>query len=249
MKLAIEYNGMRWHSEQNITDKNYHLSKLNECNSCGVRLIQIFEWEYLHKHEIVLSKIRHMLNADNGLCKIYARKCSIKEIDSKVSCDFLDRNHIQGHCNATIHLGCFDCNGVLSGVMSFILRDKLNMRWELLRFATDINKVSCGVGGKLFSYFIKNYNFEKITSFADRRWTVDINNNLYIKLGFKVESIIRPDYRYTKTPDDYIHKFNFRKRVLSKKYGLPLTMTETEMAKELGYYRIWNCGLLKYTYQ
>lgn len=36
------------------------------------------------------------------------------------------------------------------------------------------------------------------------------------------------------------------KTVLNKKYNFPLTMTELEMAKALGYDRIWDCGLLKY---
>ena len=33
---------------------------------------------------------------------------------------------------------------------------------------------------------------------------------------------------------------------MSKKYGFPLTMTETEMAKKLGLDRIWDCDLVKY---
>lgn len=39
------------------------------------------------------------------------------------------------------------------------------------------------------------------------------------------------------------------KKMLSKKYGFPLTMTETEMARELGYDRIWDCGLIKYVWE
>jgi hypothetical protein len=38
------------------------------------------------------------------------------------------------------------------------------------------------------------------------------------------------------------------KKLLSKKYGLDIRMTESEMAKELGYDRIWDCGLVKYVY-
>jgi hypothetical protein len=38
----------------------------------------------------------------------------------------------------------------------------------------------------------------------------------------------------------------FNKQTLSKKYGFPIEMTETEMIKELGYDRIWDCGLIKY---
>ena len=70
-----------------------------------------------------------------------------------------------------------------------------------------------------------------MVSFADRRWTLDKDNNLYIKNNFELEKVIKPDYRYTKTQNEYIHKFNFRKQILHRKYGLPLTMTESEMTK------------------
>ena len=48
-KVAIEYNGLRWHSEQFKPDKNYHLNKLLKCQEKGIKLIQIFEDEYLKK--------------------------------------------------------------------------------------------------------------------------------------------------------------------------------------------------------
>jgi hypothetical protein len=39
------------------------------------------------------------------------------------------------------------------------------------------------------------------------------------------------------------------KSILNKKYGFPMTMTELEMTKELGYDRIWDCGLFKYVWR
>lgn len=44
------------------------------------------------------------------------------------------------------------------------------------------------------------------------------------------------------------HKFSFRNKILSKKYKLPTSMTEKEMCGVLGFYRIWDCGLIKYVY-
>ena len=124
--------------------------------------------------------------------------------------------------------------------------------WELTRFATKIDYVCQGLGGKLFKYFVKNYEPIEIKSFADRRWTLDESNNLYVKLGFKLSKILPPDYKYynnSLNKYERIHKFSLRKQRLNKKYGLSLAMTETEMAKELGYDRIWDCGLLKYVWK
>ena len=44
-KLAIEYNGLRWHSNKFKNNKNYHLNKLNLCIEKGYKLIQIFQEE------------------------------------------------------------------------------------------------------------------------------------------------------------------------------------------------------------
>lgn len=89
--------------------------------------------------------------------------------------------------------------------------------WELNRFASNINYICQGVGGKLFSYFIKNYSPEIVKSFADRRWTTNKKENLYTKLGFTLECTLKPDYRYV-IDGDYkrVHKFNFRKEILHK---------------------------------
>ena len=245
-KLAIEYNGVYYHSETyGRKDKYYHLDKTLECEKNGIRLIHIFEDEYVYNKEIVLSKLRHILNINDSVDKIYGRKCKINEIDNKLCKEFLEKNHIQGFSPSTVYIGSFHKDKLI-GVMSF---KKTKNEWELTRFATDINSICCGVGGKIFKYFVKKYNPYKIKSFSDRRWSIDSPSNLYRKLGFILEKYTLPDYRYIK-PNivKRYHKFGFRKKTLYNKYGLPLSMTESEMVKELGYDRIWDCGLIKYVW-
>ena len=250
-KIAIEYNGLLWHSEKYGKDRHYHLNKTLECEKQGIKLIQIFEDEWLKHKDIVLSKIEHLLQL-NKKDKIYARKCLVKVIDNKIAKDFLTKNHIQGYSAATIHLGCFTKTNELIGIMSFINNNKNNNIWTLNRFATDITKHCIGVGGKLFTYFIRNYNPEYIISFADRRWTLDKDNNLYTKLSFKLDKVLKSDYDYIVDGKTRFHKFNFRKQTLLKKYpdsGLTEDMTEYEMTQKLGFYRIWDCGLFKYVWE
>lgn len=244
IKLAFEFNGLYWHSEK---FKNYHLMKTEMCENKGVRLIQIFEDEYMNHKEIVLSKIKHIIGKDYDLEKIYGRKCSIQEINFTDASIFLDKNHIQGRCKSTVYIGAFN-NNELCGVMLFTKNGQ--DKWELVRFATDIHKRSIGVGGKLFKYFTEKYSPNEIKSFADRRWTLNSENNLYNKLGFKYDSTLRPDYRYFMNGFCVrFHKFGFRKKILSKKYNLPLTMTETQMADKIGAKKIWDCGLFKYVWK
>lgn len=246
-KIGIEYNGLFWHSEL-YKPKYYHLEKLKLCNEQGIKLIQIFEDEYVNKKEIVLNKLKHILGVTNGSTKIMARKCKIIEITKNESKIFLDENHIQGFSSSTVYLGAY-YNNKLIGVMSFKRETSISNKWVLTRYATKLDTICVGLGGKLFTYFIKTYKPSEVKSFADRRWS-NIDNNLYTKIGFKLDKILNPDYRYIK-PNVYerFHKFNFRKQILHKKYGLPLNMTETEMTKEIKVYRIYDCGLLKYVWK
>lgn len=247
IKYAIEYNGLRWHSEKFGKDKWYHLNKLNACKKRGIKLIQIFEDEYVNHRDIVYAKLKHILKLNANQPKIAGRKCTIVEITNKEAKQFLEQYHIQGYTRSSIHIGAY-YNGILVGVMSFKQEFKDSNKWELTRYASDYNYTCQGVGGKLFNYFVRNYKPTEVKSFADRRWTTDEENNIYIKLGFEFNSYTNPDYHYFKESDGLIrqHKFGFRKNRLNKEYGLPLTMTENEMTESLGYSKIYDCGLIKY---
>ena len=249
-QIAIEYNGLRWHSEEFGRDKWYHLNKTLECNNKGIKLLQIFEDEFIEHKNIVLNKISHILGVQQNLPKIMGRKCNIEVISKDIAEQFLNDYHIQGYARSTVYLGAI-YEDKLIAVMTFRQENKNSSKWELTRFASDYHYICQGVGGKLFQWFTTQYKPSEVKSFADRRWTLDVNNNLYIKLGFKLIKELKPDYEYvlTSNPKKRIHKFNFRKQILHKKYGFPLDMTETEMVKELGYNKIWNCGLLKYIWK
>lgn len=250
-KLGIEYNGNKWHSEWfGGKTRDFHLNKTLMANERGYNLIHIFEDEYFYKKEIVLSKIKHLIGCDTNLEKIAGRKTIVREISSSEESVFLNEFHIQGspQSNSTVSLGCF-YNGKLISVMLFKILNKNTKDYDLTRFSTDFNYVCQGVASKMLSYFIKNYQPDSIISFADRRWTLNKESNLYTKLGFELVDELKPDYRYyNEKIDRYqrFHKFGFRKQKLNKKYGFPLTMTEKEMVQELGYDRIWDCGLFKY---
>lgn len=252
LKLGIEFDGLKWHTESfGKKDRNYHLNKTKLCNEKGYGLIHIFEDEYVNNKELVLNKLKHILGKDGNLMKVGGRKVNVKEIYMNDAKNFLDKFHIQGFYRSTVYLGSF-YHDKLVAVMCFKNGNVSNESWELTRFATNSNYIYQGVGGKMFSYFVKKYEPNMVISFADRRWTPWSNNNLYTKLGFTLENITKPDYRYyNENVDRYkrIHKMSMSKSLLSKKYGFPMTMTELEMTKELGYDRIWDCGLFKYVWR
>ena len=242
--FAISFDEIKPNQKDSLNNKRRYYKKQN------IKLINIFEDEYVYKHDIVISKLIHCLSINkDAFKKIPGRKCDINLITKNDAKDFLEKYHIQGFSPSSVYIGCFYENSLIA-VMTF--KKEKNNSWELNRFASDYNYICQGIGGKLLKYFIKAYNPKIIKSFADKRWTVNKDDNLYTKLGFSLEKSLAPNYKYHGVNEsNYIrhHKFNFRKNILHKKYNLPLTMTETQMANSLGYYKIWDCGLYKYIWE
>ena len=112
--------------------------------------------------------------------------------------------------------------------------------YELIRFATCGNIP--GIGSKLFHSFKKKYNPEEIISYCDLRWG---NGNFYKKLGFDIQHITEPNYWYTKDFQKREHRFKYRKSELIKN-GSDENLTESEIMKNLGYSKIWDCGNSKW---
>lgn len=241
--IAIEYDGLYWHSELH-KDKNYHLNKTESCEKQGIKLIHIFEDEWLHKQDIVKSRLKNILGLTET--KIFARKCVIKEVPSKDSKLFLDNNHIQGNVNAKIKLGLYYDNELVS-IMTFGgLRKTMGNNtkegvYELMRFCNKLDTTIIGSASRLLSYFIKTYKPIQIVSYADRRWS---DGGLYETLGFEFKHNSEPNYFYIlRQKREY--RFNFRKSELIKQ-GFDSTKSEHQIMLERGIYRIYDCGNKRY---
>jgi hypothetical protein len=244
--IAIEYCGLYWHSEK-YKGKKYHLNKLKESEDNGIRLIQIFEDEWENNKYMIKQKIKYLLNLNSNE-KIYARKCEIKHISVREKNDFLDRNHIQGKDNSSIRLGLFYDDSLVSVITFGKLRKSLGStskegQYELIRFASDIDKLIVGGFSKLLKHFIREYNPEYIKTFADLRWSI---GTLYEKNGFNKTHISDPGYWYVYKNDNKLkryHRFQFRKGILHEKFdNFDPNLTEYENMRNNNYYRIWDCG-------
>lgn len=239
--IAIEYNGLRWHSDA-FKENNYHLNKTNNCIENGYRLIHIFEDEWIYKKDIVKSRLRNILDVSTNT--IYARKCEIKEVDSKIASKFLTENHIQGKCPSAIKIGLFYDNKLVS-LMTFgynrFSKANIKNNYELLRFCNKSNTRVVGGASKLLKYFIKTYKPNEIISYADKRWS---DGNLYEILGFQKYNESKPNYFYV-VNGKREYRFNYRKSVLIKQ-GYDPNKTEKQIMEERGIPRIYDCGCLCY---
>jgi predicted transcriptional regulator len=249
--IAIEYNGLYWHSELQGKNKKYHLNKTNLALRNNIKLIHIFSDEWTDKKEIVKSRLRNLFN--KNINKIYGRNCDIINLTTEKARFFFNENHTQGYINSKHKIGLLYNGEIVSAMLFGNLRSALGNKnrnkneFELLRFANIKDTNVLGAGSKLLKHFIKEFSPKKIISYADKRWTPDPNNNFYINNGFKLTHTTQPNYWYTNKYKQRLHRFNFTKGKLVKE-GFDKLKTEWEIMQELGYDRIWDCGSIKYEF-
>lgn len=190
-KLAIEYNGSYYHSEIKKS-KDYHKNKFLLCEQKGIRLISIFENEWLLYREQVENIIKDsIINPD----KIYARDTVLKLVNKEDSEEFLNKYHIQGynnHCNISYGLFSKDTNALLS-LMSFGNErfSKKEGYYEIIRYVSKPHLQVIGGASKLLKHFEKDYHPVHLLTYSDNNY---FTGNVYEKLGFSFICYTDPDY-------------------------------------------------------
>ena len=228
-KFGIEHNGLVYHSygnsnwsalnNYNKLDKQRHLNKTKLMEAKDYQLFHIREDQLRDplKKDIWKSILLNKCNISN---KIHARKLQvvnlglIKEHQLFVK-KFLDENHLQGSCNASIQLGLQDPKtGVIYSIMTFgVSRFNKNIEWELLRFCNLKFHNVRGAASKLLKAFERWQNPKSLISYANRDWS---QGNVYNKLGFEYQYSSEPNYIYITESQEIIKRQKVQKHKLKE---------------------------------
>lgn len=242
-KIAIEVCGVYWHSDLFLSS-GYHLDKVARCEKAGYRLITIFEDEIVLQWSIVRARILYFLGI--GVRGVGARSTTIMPLGKAEADLFLGKHHIQGASrNSSIRLGAKSSDGELIAVMTFKKSWRVNGAIELDRFSTDGRNHS-GIASRLFRWFVTKHNPMWVISYADRRWS---QGALYEQLGFTKTVISQPSYSYVRNTLIRHDKSKFRKTKIAHLVENGSEKTESEIMKELGYYRVYDCGTIRYDWK
>lgn len=251
-KLAIEVDGSYWHS-QKLKDPKYHQNKTLECLNAGVRLIHIFEYEWIQDE--TREKIKQLLrNAlDSNIQTIYARKCYIKEIDTDIEKEFLNSYHLQGYASSSIKYGLYSQqDDELISIMTFgASRFNNQYQYELIRYCNKPEIRVIGGAEKLFKRFIKDHNPEQIMSYCSLS---KFSGGVYSRLGFDRADKFITEPNYVWVP----YNFSNDKTVLTryqtqikklKDQGLEVYgHTEDEIMQNRGYFKIYDSGNMRFVW-
>jgi len=252
--LAVEYCGMYWHShgstEAAKRDKLKHAEKHRLCAEKGVRLITLYETEWLERPATVKRMLRNAVGATRG--KLMARKCAVGKPTAQEARAFYESYHPQGGAGSGEHYGLY-YRGKLVACMRFTFggNDRgagaKGRQWTLSRYATRLPVA--GAASRLFKAFVGEHAPPTVKSFSDNRW---FSGGMYEQLGFALEAEVAPDYQVWSPKIGLRPKPHYQRRLLPKRLEEhsiadvfdPDTdpRTEADMTYLMGARRIYDCG-------
>lgn len=230
--LAVEYNGLYWHSHVNKSPQ-YHSNKTRLAGESGVSLVHVFEDEWRDKRPIVESIIRAKL----GLCtdKLGARKCRVVPLSSGDRKAFFDSNHLDGDVRAEAAWGLMSGDELVYGLS---LRRPFHRKYEgcleVARCCPARNRSIAGGLSRLVGEVRRHarvVGVDRVMTYVDTR--LGGSGRGYELSGFERSGETVPRWWWT----DMGSRFNRFKYKADPSTG----RSESEVAEEAGVVKIWGC--------
>lgn len=240
LNLGIEYCGLFWHSDRNNYSPSNHQEKFIDARDKGIKLITLFEDEWLFKQDIVMSRLKSLTGQNK---RIFARKCTVDTVDSKVAAHCLAHWHIQGAKSSAQNISLLH-DGEVVAVLTYGKPRYGSEDLEIIRYATKPGITVVGGFSKVLHHLTKMMKAKTIVSYSDNRWG---DGNVYKQAGMACLGVTQPSYYYFLPAErKRYHRSTFMKHKIVNQMGGDASMTEVENMRAFGYNRIFDCGTTKW---
>lgn len=249
-KVAIEYNGIYWHScaPNRCIEPEKHRIKTDICLSKNIKLFQLFSDEWHQKKDICKKYIKNLLGycIPLPLMKNNATFMRIVEINNNVALHFHNQNNIQGSIKAKYHYGFYILDR-LYAVMSF-KKVKKTDDYEIVRISWDLSYKFNEIFLNIVKQFVKDHKTRKILFYHDRRFPmINFINGMQGMLLYKIQ----PKFWYCNNTERYDRNIKIEKIIKYAKNnisGNTLNLTNSEIMEKAGIKKIFDCGIDVYAF-
>ena len=247
IQVGIEFNDGYWH-EDKVYPKEYREDKTRIAGSQGVRLIHIYEHEWINNREKIKGYLRKKLG---GVGTIDIAKCSIAEVGMNEARAFEDKYNLKGSRAASINIGIYH-REKLVGMMAFgRSRYDKEHQYEIIRLTYGEFNITGGTEA-MYNHFIDNFDVKNIVAYVDKS---KFTGESYERIGMVKQEDTPPNYKYVKRTTkngrqivEVMTRETCQKhKLIEKGYG-NLGSTEYEIMQALGYKRIYDAGNHKFTW-
>lgn len=234
-KIAIEFNGVFWHSEANPRwRRGRHHLKSRIAESHGFSLIHIWETEWVQNRPLVESYLSARLGVFSE--RIPARRCEVCSVNPVVARVFLTENHLRGSATGT-HLGLYLGDRLVA--LATLSKHPRDSSVPILSRFCSLRGVQVVGGLGRLSRHLANLAGSDLLSWQDVRLGT---TNAYTSSGWAIEERTPPDYLYWDSKKNVLVSKQSRKK---QNVNTPEGMTEHQHALADGLFRIYDCGKIR----
>ena len=213
-------------------------------------MIHIFEYEWVNERkQKVISEL--LFNKLGYGTIIYARDCKIEKYvgNNRELQEFIQENHLQGKANHEVAYVLRYNSNIVGAITFGKPRYNRDFECELIRLVFKRGYRILGGARRLFSHFVSEYKTNSILSYCD---ISKFNGGVYSQLGFEtsIDNITKPNYIWINLDDNDIKsRYSVQKhKLLAAGLGV-YGDTESEIMRNLGYVRIYDCGNLRFEWR
>lgn len=265
--IALEFNGMYWHSVEAGKNRSYHHDKMVAAKQAGYRVLFIWEDDWDNRQDAVKRMVAAKLGCTSRLSDpifgmpadctrvLDARRLDVRPVSLDEAKLFLNKNHIQGFVGSSRRLGLWD-GDVLVAVVCATAPNRRGAygakagEWEITRYAT------CGVVRGGFSRLLAHLerDLEKDGELLTRWVSFSANDisdgGMYARCGFYVDRSVPPEYMYAGRKTGMIRESKRRWQRSRFKRDPRLawddSWTEFEAARNNGLLRVYDSGKIRW---
>lgn len=236
--IAVEFNGIYWHTELRGKDSSYHNNKWKACKDKSIQLLQIWEDDWRLKPELVKQTLVSKFASDS--CRVAS---VVVELSEQQASSFLDENHLLGAAVGDHYFG-LTVDGDIDSLQAVLAvnSDAVSNSLELVRFASSEGAL---VDFKaLLAHMVSMLKPVSVSFVADN---CSFEGEVFAAGGFKIVGSVAPDYMYVirnnRVPrSEYpLERFQSDPKLLWE-----AELTEMELADLNGLARIWDAGKTLY---
>ena len=258
VKLAIEYNGMYWHSCDPLRheDALRDYRKWEMCKAAGYSLFFVWENDWKTRKPVIEHWLRHKLGKAPRICG--ARQTLTGMPSNQEAAQFYDQYHLQGAPASCVEHFGLKWNDRWVAMASFsksperrIYLPESEYYFARLAFAGSIP----GGASKLFKFSVEQLKASKVYAHSDNSYA---DGDVKALLGFEVVGALPPRYRV------WHPRFGIKHRSFWQKSKIAQRLTALNLAASLfspessstfyghavcGCRHIWDCGKTRWLWQ
>lgn len=244
LSVAVEFNGLYWHSEANGKSKNYHYNKWKQCKSKNVQLITVWEDDWLYRQEHIKSQLSTLLRTPDKNLSTHASKLSTKEVDESKAKEFYNSSYLKEFSSDSNYYALVD--NEKDSMCALMTWKQVDEKVVIIEDYCEKDSVVNGLE-KLIHRILKRINNKSVENIIAHIDNSSVYRASFEKIGFMQVQSVKHNFSYV-VKRERVHESHmsviFFKDNQELVYDSDLTLEELKIKN--GITKLWDCGKISY---